>query len=286
MRLVRLGEKGKERPAVMVSDEEALDVSSIVADFDPAFFTGDGIERVRKAVAVASLPRMRIDSVRIGAPVARPGKLMAVGMNYRDHAEETGAPIPDKPIIFDKAVSSINGPYDDVVMPSNYSTVDYEVELAVVIGKTARRVARADAMAHVAGYTICNDVSERTAQAKEGGQWYRGKSFDTFAPLGPYLVTADELADPRALRLVCKVDSEIRQDGCTDKLIFDVAQLIEFISRNVTIEPGDVLTTGTPAGVGMARKPPRYLQPGQVMELEITGLGKQRSRVVGEAAPK
>jgi 2,4-didehydro-3-deoxy-L-rhamnonate hydrolase len=283
MKLLRLGDRGQEKPAVLISDDEAIDVSSIVGDFDPAFFAGGGIDRIRMALSgTRNVPRVQIGSVRIGAPVARPGKLMAVGMNYRDHAEETNAPIPDKPIIFDKAVSSINGPYDDVVIPSNYGTVDHEVELAIVIGKRARRVRRSDALAHVAGYMICNDVSERTAQAKEGGQWYRGKSFDTFAPIGPFLVTADDVPEPHRLQLTCTVDSELRQRGCTDKLIFDIGYLVEFISRNVTIDPGDVITTGTPAGVGMGRKPPLYLEVGQVMELEITGLGKQRSRLVAE----
>jgi 2-keto-4-pentenoate hydratase/2-oxohepta-3-ene-1,7-dioic acid hydratase in catechol pathway len=283
MKLLRLGERGRERPAVLISDDEAIDVSSIVGDFDPSFFAGGGIDRIRRALDDANhLPRVQIGPERVGAPIVRPGKLMAVGLNYRDHAEETRAPIPDRPIIFDKAVSSINGPYDDVVIPSNYRTVDHEVELAIVFGKTARRVRRSDALGYVAGYLICNDISERTAQAKEGGQWYRGKSFDTFAPLGPYLVTADEVPDPHRLHLTCTVDSELRQSGCTEELIFDIGYLIEFVSRNVTIEPGDVMTTGTPAGVGMGRTPPLYLAAGQMMELEITGLGKQCSRLIAE----
>jgi 2-keto-4-pentenoate hydratase/2-oxohepta-3-ene-1,7-dioic acid hydratase in catechol pathway len=205
-----------------------------------------------------------------------------VGLNYVDHAKETNAAIPEKPIFFDKASTAINGPYDDVVMPGNYATVDYEVELAFVIGKRCKRVSKADALSHVAGYLVCNDVSERTAQIKEGGQWYRGKSFDTFAPLGPWLVTSDEMTDPHSLALTCKVDGELRQSGNTSKFIFDIPHLIEFVSRNVTLLPGDVITTGTPPGVAMAMKPPRYLTVGQVMELEIAGLGKQRCKVVGE----
>jgi len=221
--------------------------------------------------------------VRVGAPVGRPSKLMAVGLNYVDHARETNAAIPERPIFFDKATTSMNGPFDDIVLPANYETVDPEIELAFVVGKQARRVPRAKALAHVAGYLICNDVSERTAQAKEGGQWYRGKSFDTFAPLGPYLVTADEVPDPHKLSLVLSVDGEVRQRGNTASFIFDIPYLVEFMSRNVTLEPGDIITTGTPPGVGHARKPPVYLRAGQLLELEVEGLGKQRTKTVAEA---
>jgi 2-keto-4-pentenoate hydratase/2-oxohepta-3-ene-1,7-dioic acid hydratase in catechol pathway len=283
MKLMRLGDKSTERPAVWASDDEAFDLSSVVKDFDPTFFAEGGIARVSDAIKKGGLPKVKLSETRIGAPVARPSKFMAVGLNYIDHAKETNAAIPEKPIFFDKASTAINGPYDDVVMPSNYSTVDYEVELAFVIGKRCKRVKQADALAHVAGYLICNDVSERTAQIKEGGQWYRGKSFDTFAPIGPWLVTTDELPDPHSLDLQCKVDGEVRQTGSTSKFIFNIPFLIEFVSRNVTLEPGDIITTGTPPGVAMAMKPPRYLGVGQVMELEISGLGKQRSKLVGES---
>jgi len=283
MKLMRLGDKGTERPAVWASDDEAFDLSSVVKDYDPTFFAEGGIARVRDAMKKGGLPKVKLSQTRIGAPVARPSKLMAVGLNYVDHAKETNAAIPEKPIFFDKASTAINGPYDDVIMPSNYSTVDYEVELAFVIGKRCKRVARSEALDHVAGYLICNDVSERTAQIKEGAQWYRGKSFDTFAPLGPWLVTTDELADPHVLALTCKIDGELRQTGNTSKFIFNIPYLIEFVSRNVTLEPGDIITTGTPPGVAMAMKPPRYLGVGQVMELEISGLGKQRSKLVGES---
>jgi 2-keto-4-pentenoate hydratase/2-oxohepta-3-ene-1,7-dioic acid hydratase in catechol pathway len=279
---MRLGERGREKPAVGISENEAVDVSSVVRDFDPAFFSEGGIDRVRRALEKGDLPVVSVDGVRIGAPVSRPFKFMAVGLNYSDHAKETNASLPDKPIFFDKASSAINGPYDDIVLPSNYDTVDYEVELAFVVGRRAKRISRGEALAHVAGYLICNDVSERTAQKKEGGQWYRSKSFDTFAPIGPYLVTADEVPDPHALSLVCKVDGELRQNGSTSNFIFDIPRLIEFISRNITLEPGDIITTGTPAGVGMGMKPPRYLGAGQIVELEVTGLGQQRSRIVRE----
>jgi 2,4-didehydro-3-deoxy-L-rhamnonate hydrolase len=282
VKLMRLGERGRERPAVGISEIEAVDVSSVVGDFDPEFFSEGGVERVRAALEKGGLPVVSLDGVRVGAPVSGPSKFMAVGLNYSDHAKETNASIPDKPIFFDKASSAINGPYDDIVLPSNYDTVDYEVELAFLVGRRAKRVSRAEALGYVSGYLICNDVSERTAQKKEGGQWYRAKSFDTFAPIGPYLVTADEVGDPHALSLVCRVDGDVRQNGNTSNFIFDIPCLIEFISRNITLEPGDIITTGTPAGVGMGMKPPGYLKPGQIVELEVTGLGRQRSRIVRE----
>jgi 2-keto-4-pentenoate hydratase/2-oxohepta-3-ene-1,7-dioic acid hydratase in catechol pathway len=282
MKLMRLGPKGHEKPAVWVSEGEAKDVSSVIRDFNPDFFAEGGIEKLRAALRKDGLPTIKLGDVRIGPPVVRPYKFMAVGLNYSDHAKETNAKIPEKPIFFDKATSSINGPFDDIELPSNYSTVDYEVELAFVIGRRARRVTRGEALSHVAGYLVCNDVSERTAQKHEGGQWYRAKSFDTFAPIGPYLVTADEVPDPHVLSLVCKVDGEVRQNGNTANFIFNVPYLIEFMSRNITLEPGDVVTTGTPAGVGMGMDPPGYLKPGQIVEVEVTGLGKQRSRLVRE----
>jgi 2-keto-4-pentenoate hydratase/2-oxohepta-3-ene-1,7-dioic acid hydratase in catechol pathway len=282
MKLMRLGKRGLEKPAVWASENSAIDVSSIVTDFDPSFFADGGIEKISAAIAKGGLPNIQLESVRIGAPVTRPGKLMAVGKNYAEHAKETNSAVPEKPIFFVKATSAINGPFDDVVLPANYTTVDYEVELALVIGRRAKRVDRTAALAHVAGYLICNDVTERTAQAKEGSQWFRGKSFDTFAPLGPFLVTPDEVGNPHALSLVCRVDGEVRQNGHTKDFIFDIPYLIEFISRNVTLEPGDIITTGTPAGVGHGMNPPVYLKAGQEMELEVTGLGQQRTRLAAE----
>jgi 2,4-diketo-3-deoxy-L-fuconate hydrolase len=282
MKLMRLGAKGSEKPAVWASDEEAFDASSVTADFGPSFFAGDGLSKLAEAVRRGSLPKVKLAGTRIGAPLARPGKFMAVGLNYSDHARETNAAIPEKPIFFDKAATSMNGPFDDVVLPSNYATVDPEVELAFVLGKTAKRVSRANALEYVAGYLVCNDVSERTAQQKEGGQWYRGKSFDTFAPIGPYLVTADEIPDPHQLGLTLKVNGEVRQKGNTSSFIFDIPKLIEFMSRNITLEPGDIITTGTPPGVGVARNPPLFLHAGEVMELTIDGLGTQRTNLVAE----
>jgi 2,4-diketo-3-deoxy-L-fuconate hydrolase len=282
MKLMRLGAKGSEKPAVWASEEEAFDASSVTPDFGPAFFAEGGLASLREAVAKGKLPRIKLAGVRVGAPLARPGKFMAVGLNYSDHARETNAPIPERPIFFDKATTSMNGPYDDIVLPSNYPTVDPEVELAFVLGKRAKRVSRAEALDCVAGYFICNDVSERTAQQKEGGQWYRGKSFDTFAPIGPYVVTADEVPDPHRLSLTLRVNGEVRQRGNTSSFIFDIPKLIEFMSRNITLEPGDIITTGTPPGVGVARNPPVFLHAGEVMELEIDGLGGQRSTLVAE----
>src|SRR5690242_5446345 len=226
MRLMRIGKLGQEKPAVWASEKTAVDVSSIVRDFDPSFFAEEGMARLASAIAKGNLPVIPLEGARIGAPVARPGKLMAVGKNYAEHAKETKSAVPEKPIFFVKATSAINGPYDDVVVPANYTTVDYEVELALVIGRRAKRVDRTAALAHVAGYLICNDVTERTAQSKEGSQWFRGKSFDTFAPLGPYLVTPDEVGNPHALSLVCKVDGEVRQTGNTKDFIFDIPFLI------------------------------------------------------------
>jgi len=282
MKLMRLGAKGSEKPAVWASKEEAFDASSVTRDFGPAFFAEGGLASLGEAVEKGKLPRIKLAGLRIGAPLARPGKFMAVGLNYSDHARETNAPIPERPIFFDKATTSINGPYDDIVLPSNYATVDPEVELAFVLGKRAKRVSRKEALDYVAGYFICNDVSERTAQQKEGGQWYRGKSFDTFAPIGPYVVTADEVPDPHALSLTLRVNGEVRQRGNTSSFIFDIPKLIEFMSRNITLEPGDIITTGTPPGVGVARNPPVFLHAGEVMELEIDGLGGQRSTLVVE----
>jgi 2-keto-4-pentenoate hydratase/2-oxohepta-3-ene-1,7-dioic acid hydratase in catechol pathway len=282
MKLVRLGPKGTEKPAVWISADEAFDATSVVSDFGSAFFADGGVVRLRDALERGALPRIRTTGLRVGAPVARPAKFMAVGLNYVDHARETNAAIPEKPIFFDKATTSINGPYDDVILPANYDTVDPEVELAFVIGKTARRVSRSNALAYVAGYLVCNDVSERTAQQKEGGQWYRGKSFDTFAPIGPFLVTADEIPNPHQLSLTLKVDGEVRQRGNTASFIFDIPYLLEFMSRNITLEPGDIVTTGTPPGVGVARNPPVFLRAGQTMELEVEGLGQQRTRLVAE----
>jgi len=286
MRLMRCGPKGGERPGLVKADHHVIDVSSVVADYDSRFWGEGGpafLAAELRAGRLDRLPVMDPSKTRIGPPVARPGKLICVGLNYRDHAAETGAKVPDKPVLFTKAVTAINGPNDEIVLPSNYSTTDWEVELAFVIGPRARRVSRDRALEHVGGYLICHDVSERQAKINEGGQWFRGKSFDTYGPLGPWVTTPDEVGDPHALDLTLDVNGERMQTGSTKTLIFGIPELVEFISRNVTLDPGDVISTGTPPGVGHARKPPRYLQPGDVVDLTVTKLGAQRAKVVREA---
>ena len=285
MRLVRFGVRGGERPGVLKSDDQAWDVASVVTDYDGRFWAQGGATFLAgelKAGRLDRLPLVDLKTVRLGPPVARPGKLICIGLNYRDHAAETGAKVPDQPVLFTKAVTAISGPYDDIVLPSNYATTDWEVELAFVIGTRARRVSRDRALEHVGGYLICHDVSERQAQISEGGQWFRGKSFDTYGPLGPWVATPDEVGDPHALDLSLDVNGERMQTGSTKTLIFGIPQLVEFVSRNVTLEPGDVISTGTPPGVGHARKPPRYLQPGDTVELRVSKLGAQRAKVVRE----
>ena len=269
----------------MKADHHVIDVSSVVEDFDPRFWGEGGPAFLAAELRAARLDRLPVvdeASLRLGPPVARPGKLICIGLNYRDHAAETGAAIPERPVLFTKAVTAINGPNDDIVLPSNYQTTDWEVELAFVIGPRARRVEKERALEHVAGYLICNDVSERQAQIHEGGQWFRGKSFDTYGPLGPWVATPDEVGDPHVLDLTLDVNGERMQTGNTRTLIFGIQDLVSFISRNMTLEPGDVVSTGTPPGVGFARKPPRYLKEGDVVELRISKLGAQRARVVRE----
>jgi 2-keto-4-pentenoate hydratase/2-oxohepta-3-ene-1,7-dioic acid hydratase in catechol pathway len=284
MRLVRFGERGRERPGLLASDDSLVDVSSVVTDYDRRFWGEGGLEHLRseqEAERLDRLPRHALAEVRLGAPVAAPQKLICVGLNYRDHAEETKAQVPEKPVLFTKAVSSINGPNDDIVLPADYETADWEVELAFVIGLRARCVEAPQALTHVAGYLICNDVSERQAQIREGGQWFRGKSFDSYAPLGPWVATPDEVGNPHELDLELLLNGERMQAGNTRTLVFGIPELVSFISRNITLEPGDVVSTGTPPGVGGFRKPPRYLRPGDELELSVSGLGRQRSRVVG-----
>jgi 2,4-diketo-3-deoxy-L-fuconate hydrolase len=285
MRLIRFGPKGAEKPGLSRGEGQWVDVSSVVKDYDARFWGEGGaafLAAEQRAGRLDRLPAVDVAGTRLGPPLARPGKLICVGLNYRDHAAETGAKVPDQPVLFTKAVTAINGPNDDIVLPSNYATTDWEVELAFVIGARARRVSRARALEHVGGYLICHDVSERQAQIHEGGQWFRGKSFDTYGPLGPWVVTPDEVGDPHTLDLSLDVNGERMQAGNTKTLIFDIPYLVEFISRNVTLEPGDVISTGTPPGVGNARKPPRYLQPGDTVELKVTKLGAQRAKVVRE----
>jgi 2,4-didehydro-3-deoxy-L-rhamnonate hydrolase len=281
MRLVRLGEKGAERPHVLVDDDHALDVSHHFADFDSAFFAGGGLERLGPIVAARQGTIVALAGIRIGAPVARPGNIVCIGLNYADHAAETGAALPPEPIFFLKSANAISGPYDDVRIPRGSVKTDYEVELGVVIGRTCRYVeSDEEARAAVAGYMVSNDVSEREFQLERGTQWTKGKSAETFNPMGPWLVTPDEAGDPRELDLWCDVNGQRRQTGSTSTMVFGIAEIVRYVSRFLVLEPGDVIDTGTPPGVAMGRPDKPYLRPGDVMELGVTGLGVQRQRLV------
>jgi len=282
MRLIRVGPRGGERPAVMVpgNDREAFDVSGLVRDFDSEYFASDGAARIADAIVANRLDRIDIQCGRIGAPIARPHAIYGIGLNYRDHAREVEMELPAEPIVFSKAPNSLVGPQDDIVLPPGSKRTDWEVELGVVIGSRARYLESPTAsMEHIAGFVAVNDISERDAQFNHGGQWVKGKSFETFNPAGPFLVTLDEIANPAALRLRLAVNGEAMQDGTTADLVFDPFHLVWYLSQFVVLEPGDLIDTGTPAGVGMGRKPPRYLRPGDLIELEISGLGAQRTPV-------
>ncbi|SEK33129.1 fumarylacetoacetate hydrolase family protein [Streptacidiphilus jiangxiensis] len=282
MRFLRIGPAGAERPALLLSAdaEAAYDLSEVTPDIDGSFLATLGPERRADLAARAEageFPRLPLAGARIGAPVARPGKVVCIGLNYRDHAAETGQAIPAEPVVFMKASDTVVGPYDEVLIPRGSAKTDWEVELAVVIGARARyldSVEAADAV--IAGYSISNDVSEREWQLERGGTWDKGKSCETFNPLGPWLVTADEVADPQALALRLSVNGEPRQDGSTANMIFDVRYVIWYLSQFMVLEPGDVVNTGTPAGVAMGTPGQPWLQPGDVMELSIDGLGAQR----------
>jgi 2-keto-4-pentenoate hydratase/2-oxohepta-3-ene-1,7-dioic acid hydratase in catechol pathway len=276
MKLMRIGAPGAEQPALLAEDGTVLDLSGLTADIDGAFLASGGIERVRRAVAAGTLPRREAIGARVGAPIARPGKVVCIGLNYSDHAQETGAAIPEQPVVFLKAAYTVVGPNDSVLIPRGSAKTDWEVELAVVIGATARYLdSPAQALDHVAGYAISNDVSEREFQLERSHQWDLGKSCETFNPLGPYLVTTDEITDPGQLSLRTWVNGELRQDGSTENLIFDVPHLIWYLSRHMVLEPGDVINTGTPAGVALGLPGHPYLRPGDLVELEINGLGAQ-----------
>ncbi len=280
MKLVRYGEPGAEKPGLMDGDT-LRDLSGRVDDITGATLSDEGLEMLR-AIDPASLPAVD-GNPRIGPCVGSVGKYLSIGLNYSDHAEEAGMAIPEHPILFLKAVSSIIGPFDDVVMPRNSINSDWEVELAVVIGKAAKYVSKENALDHVAGYCIANDVSERQFQIKLSGQWTKGKSCDTYGPLGPWLVTRDEVADPQNLAMSLDVNGNRMQKGDTSTMIFTVAEIIEHLSSLFTLHPGDVISTGTPPGVGMGMNPPVYLQVGDVMELAIEGLGHQRQEVRQDA---
>lgn len=276
MKLMRIGPKGAERPALLDAAGGLRDLSGVLADIGPAALSPAGLERLAR-VRADDLPLL--PAARIGVPWSGMGKFVAIGLNYADHAAEAKLPIPKEPIVFLKATSCVVGANDPVVLPQGSVKTDWEVELGVVIGSRARCVAEADALAHVAGYCVVNDVSEREYQLERGGQWDKGKGCDTFGPVGPWLVTPDEVPDPQALALWLEVNGVRRQAGSTRSMIFGVAELVSYLSRFMTLEPGDCITTGTPPGVGMGMKPPQFLKPGDVMTLGIEGLGEQRQQV-------
>ncbi len=281
MKLARYGAIGSEKPAFVDANGDLRDLSSHVTDIAGDVLGMGGLQRL-KQIDPVSLPLVRA-GVRLGAPVGQVGKFLGVGLNYSDHAEETGMPLPKDPILFNKATSSICGPNDDVVLPDHAKKADWEVELAVVIGTTARQVSAEDAFDYVAGYCVCNDISERAFQLETSGQWLKGKGLDTFGPLGPWLVTPDELGDPQSLDLFLNLNGERMQTGTTERMVFPVAEIIAQTSRYMTLLPGDVITTGTPPGVGMGCKPQRFLTPGDEMHLGVTGLGEQRLKVIRQS---
>lgn len=283
MKLLRVGSKGSEKPAILAEDGSIRDLSGIVSEIGGETLTPDGLEMIR-AVDIASLPKLD-DGQRIGPCVANVGKFICIGLNYADHAAETGAAIPEEPIIFMKATSAIIGPNDDVIIPKNSIKPDWEVELGIVIGKEARYVEEADALNHVAGYCLINDVSERHFQTERGGTWDKGKGADTFGPIGPWMVTRDEVPDPQNLKMWLDVDGHRYQDGSTTTMIFGVAHLVSYVSHFMSLQPGDIISTGTPPGVGMGIKPnPVWLKPGNIMRLGIEGLGEQRQNVTAYSA--
>ncbi len=278
MKLVRYGNPGKEKPGLIDSDGKLRDLSGIVADIGPEQLGGTGLAKLRK-VNPAKLPLVR-GKPRFGSPIAQVGKFIAIGLNYADHAAESGAPIPKEPVVFMKATTCIQGPNDPVMLPKGSVKSDWEVELGVVIGTRARYVTRKDALSHVAGYCVVNDVSEREYQLERGPQWDKGKGCDTFGPIGPWLVTPDELGNVQRLDMWLDLNGQRMQTGNTRTMIFDVAKIVSYVSEFMTLMPGDVITTGTPPGVGLGMKPPRYLKKGDVMTLGIQGLGEQRQEVV------
>jgi 2,4-diketo-3-deoxy-L-fuconate hydrolase len=278
MKLLRFGSRGQERPGMLDGKGALRDLSGVVSDIAGAALLPEGIEKLRKINAEA-LPLVG-GSPRIGPCVGSVGKFICIGLNYSDHAAESGMAVPVEPVVFMKATSSIMGPNDDVMIPRGSEKTDWEVELGVVIGKEARYVAEADALSYVAGYCVVNDLSERAFQLEGTGQWVKGKSADTFGPIGPWLVTADEVPDPQALNLWLEVDGHRYQNGSTGTMVFGVAYLVSYLSRFMSLQPGDIISTGTPPGVGLGQKPPVYLRAGNVIRLGIGGLGEQRQTVV------
>ncbi|MDH6575638.1 fumarylacetoacetate hydrolase family protein [Kitasatospora sp. MAP5-34] len=283
MKLLRVGPQGAERPVVLGQDGAAYDLSGRTSDIDGAFLASLDPAELTRAVVDGELPATDIEGLRVGAPVVRPGKVVGIGLNYRDHAAEAGAQIPDEPVIFIKPSCTVVGAYDEVLVPRGSEKTDYEIELAIVIGRTARYLENEQqAAAVIAGYATVNDVTERAFQWDRGGQWDKGKSAETFTPLGPWLVTADEVADPQRLALTLRVNGELRQHGNTSEMIFPVLELVRYVSQFMVLEPGDVIITGTPAGVTLGHPGAAFLRPADVVEAEVEGLGRQRV-VLGKA---
>jgi 2,4-diketo-3-deoxy-L-fuconate hydrolase len=279
MKLIRFGEPNRERPGVVLKDGTRVDVSSFTTDYGEEFFTNAGVSQLERWVKENAAARVA-PSVRLGSPISRPSKIVCIGLNFRDHAKESRMEIPKEPVIFFKATSSLVGPNDDLVIPKHGEKVDWEVELAVVIGKKCGYIEAKDALEYVAGYVLHNDYSERAFQLERGGQWVKGKSADTFAPLGPFLATRDELPDTSRLGMWLKVNDVFRQRSSTSEMIFDVPFLVSHVSQFMTLLPGDIISTGTPAGVALGMRPPQYLKAGDVVELGIDQLGESRQMVV------
>ncbi len=278
MKLLRYGPKGAEKPGVLDNDGGIRDLSGVISDIDSRFLGGEAFSEALR-VDPSTLPLASPGS-RLGAPVSSVGKFICVGLNYADHAKESGMELPSQPVLFMKATSAVSGPFDDVLLPKYSEKVDWEVELGVVIGREARYVPLESALEHVAGYCVVNDLSERKFQLESGGQWVKGKSCDTFGPIGPYLVTRDELTDSSSLPLWLELNGKRVQDGNTNNLVFDVPYLVHYISHYMSLQPGDIISTGTPSGVGFGMTPPTFLKEGDIMRLGVEGLGEQQQRVV------
>lgn len=279
MKLMRVGQPGQEKPAILDGEGKIRDLSGHVKDIGGEAISPEGLEKISR-IDLSTLPVLTED--RIGACVAGTGKFICIGLNYSDHAAETGAKVPPEPVIFMKATSAIVGPNDDVVIPRGSEKTDWEVELGVVIGKTAKYVSEADALDYVAGYCVSHDVSERAFQTERQGQWTKGKSCDTFGPIGPWLVTKDEVADPQNLGMWLKVNGETMQNGSSKTMVYGVAHVVSYLSQFMSLHPGDVISTGTPPGVGLGMKPPRFLKAGDVVELGIEGLGTQKQSFIAD----
>ena len=280
MKLIRFGNVGHEKPGILLKNGKKIDVSAFGEDFDENFFGTEGIERLHLWLVnnKISCPTVE-DETRLGPPMVRPSKIVCIGLNYAKHAAETGMNTPKEPVLFFKSTSALVGPNDDLILPKGSKKTDWEVELALVIGKKASYVNKVDALNHVAGYVLHNDYSERTFQLEKSGQWVKGKSCDTFAPMGPYIATKDEIKDPNNLNLWLKLNGKMMQNSNTSDFIFKIQMVVSYISQFMTLLPGDVISTGTPFGVGLGLNPPKYLKPGDVVELGIEGLGKARQHV-------